>query len=597
MANGINAEPLAGKTEQPRDGAPNPRPFRPVEINPEGETDAVVPASLGWKPPPTVANPLRQVIHWPGMKAGVFARLARLWKRLTAKPELTPEEKDRRAEIARRKALEETLRSESNIAADLITNALTRRGLCYRYKKSERDWFISGVDPVKFDMVAAEPNQLYLRVDIRRLPRGVGILQLMEPDILTDLSLAVGRRVSGEYREDIGAWYIIERATGIRGIPIHVRYQDVIEAIPQTADELTFPLGVTVNSRKVYKSIKDFPHLLIAGNTDTGKSNMVNVIICTLIARNTPDQLRLVLIDLKGGMELAFYENIPHSIKNIVRTETDRKTGEVTEDTIARNGIIDNRGDVLDALDWTIREGKRRMDIIRAAGHKNITGYNGRTRKNKLPRILVIIDELAEIMLSPIGRDAADSISIIASQMRAVGIHLMIATQTPKKEVINTLIKSNLPGKMAFSVPTNVASELILDNGNAKGLTPQGRYIFQRGEELQLQAPYMPDSLVREIVDAVRSGEQVRAVKVHHDVSEQDVLEYALDILNGDLKKVALFEHFRTRGIKKDEIEELLTSLDNRQVTIRENVYNVQPPSGVRPRRLILAQESPNPEK
>lgn len=276
-----------------------------------------------------------------------------------------------------------------------------------------------------------------------------------------------------------------------------------------------------------------------------------------------------MLVDLKGGMEFTFFEGLPHLM---------------TSQNLAPTGIIQDRDVVPEALYYLVQEGEKRMKIIQEAGHKNISKYNLR-RKHKLPRIILVIDEWADVRLSDYGRKAEDALSDLARRMRAVGIHVIVATQSPKKEVISTLIKTNLPAKMAFSCPSYTASELILDVGDAKGLTPQGRFIWQHGSEtVQVQAPYMPDAMIREIVGKIIAGESPEIGR--QDVTIDEILEWALDNLDGKLPVRQLYQKYTGR-VGRGEIETILQKLDNTTVTIRDRNYLVIPGGGSRgPRKL-----------
>jgi hypothetical protein len=480
--------------------------------------------------------------------------------------ELTVEEKAEREEAKRRRALEALLKSETMIFRDRIINRLTQLGLCHRLREGDKSFMSPKFQKVQIGEAKVQPEAIYLRVT--GYPFGISLLQLVTLDVLTNLSLACNHRVACKYNENIGLWYIVERASGVMGIPIHVKYADMLDRYPKTSDELTIPLGMSSNSRAIFRSVVDMPHLLIAGATDSGKSNMMNVIIGTLITRNKPEDLRLMLVDLKGGMEFTFFEGLPHLL---------------ISENLAPTGIIQEREVVPEALAYLVQEGERRMKVIQEAGHKNISKYNLR-RKNRLPRIVLVIDEWADVRLSRCGREAEDALSDLARRMRAVGIHTIVATQSPKREVISTLIKTNLPAKMAFSCPSYVASELIIDVGDAKGLTPQGRFIWQHGSEtIQIQAPYMPDAMIREIVSKIIAGEQPEIGR--RDITVDEILEWALDNLDGKLPSRQLYQKYSGR-VSLHELNALLQGLDDTTITIRDRAYKIIPGRGRDPRKM-----------
>ena len=474
-----------------------------------------------------LANTFVNLYRWV-KKQILFVWSKRWWR------ELTPEEEALKREREELADLKKTLKTETKIFEQRIVNALNRRGCCYRWKKHEEDFFKSGIQEVRFDKVVGQREAIYFRVDTLRLPREVGILKLTDPDILTDLSYACRHRVRSQFDEKTGCWYIVERALGVGGIPRHVKYDEMIERMPASADNLTYPLGRGKNSKPHYRSLRDAPHILVAGATDTGKSNQVNVILSSIITRSTPDQMQMLMIDLKGGMEFSFYEGLPHLIKIDGVTET---------------GIIEKRDHVPAAMQWLIDEGERRMEMIKKAGHKNISGYNKRRRKNRLSRIVFVIDEWADITLDrKIGNDANDKLKNIAGRMRAVGIHVILATQSPKVQVVSTIVKTNLPVKMAFSVPSNTASILIIDKGDAKDLEPKGRYVYQgRGDFLEVQAPFMSDRQIRQIIQDAIDGKTRRAPTRGHDVTSAELVRYAVHHLGGKLTGDDLFSEFQGR--------------------------------------------------
>jgi len=238
-------------------------------------------------------------------------------------------------------------------------------------------------------------------------------------------------------------------------------------------------------------------------------------------------------------------------------------------------------------LDWLIKFGEKRMELIKSAGRKNIDGYNKNRRKKRLSRLLLVIDEWADVRLARgIGAQAEERLANIAQRMRAVGIHIILATQVPKREVISTIIKTNLPGRMAFSCPSNTASQLIIDVGDARGLAPRGRFMYQKGTELlQIQAPYMSDKQIADIVSAAISGSGEPQLE-RIDVTQDEIIEYALDQLNGYLSSAKLFEKFKGR-IPRDDLFELLKSLDDTTIEARGNLYQVEPGAGSRSRQLV----------
>ena len=520
-------------------------------------------------------DPLKPAITRTTRRRGLLRKFMGLF--IPKKRIYTPEELFMLEEGKRRKLVEKQLLEEARIFKRLIINVLNRRGLCYRYKKSERDLRLSGVQSVDFKSVRCYPEAFYYAVDTVRLPRDLGILQLVEEFVLTDLSIACGHRVSAHYSERAGCVYIVERATGVLGIPNHVKFDEMLAAFPPYADGLSVPFGLTTNSRPVYKSFSQMYSMLIGGTIGAGKSNFVNAIICTLLRRNPPDRLKFLMIDLKGGLEFSFYEGIPHLLS-------------IPE--FAPNGICYERHQVPGVLEWLLNEGERRIDTIKRAGFKDIGRFNQMHRKRHMAHLFLVCDEWADIKLEPrLGARSEDLLTNIASRFRAVGIHVILCTQIPKVEVLTTRIKGVLPAKVAFSVPTNPASLAILDNGHCKGLEPVGRCLLQWSDEMQIQTPFINDATVREIVQGATIGHYDTIAPRGHDVTELEIMTWALQEDSGWLSVTRVYNQFRQRGITRAEIEELTASWEGREFVIGSSLYRVDPPAGSRARRLVAVDD------
>lgn len=518
----------------------------------------------------------------------IRARLAEIWEYIWyQRPwrKLTKDEQAIKDDYKIRQDMERLLRDEAQLFRQRIIKRLNGRELCYRPRQYERDIFdaIVGarISSVKFSDIVLQPDAIYLKVDTMLLPRGVGVLQLVDESVLTDLSIACQHRVTAEYTEKKGLWYIVERASGVRGIPKHVRYQDCLDHYPGTAGKFTFPAGVTENNRYIFRDLAAMPHLLIAGSTDGGKSNMMHILITSLIMRTKPQDLRIVMVDLKGGIECAIYEGMPH----LLPMAAENKEGE--QETITETGIIYDRQDVEKALNFIIDEGEKRMKLLKAAGDQKLETYNKKRRSKRLPRILLVIDEWADVRLVPsLGAKAENKLTNITSRMRAVGIHVVLATQSPKAQVISTLIKTNLPGKMAFSCPTNTASILIIDNGAARGLQPRGRYIYQKGtEQLEIQAPYISPQHLKKIISAAKTGDSV--LLRGHDVTTIELIEAAIDYYDGNLRNREMYEHFRGR-LTQASIQIMMSEMDGHEFEFRGSTFIVEPGSGSTPRKLKI---------
>jgi S-DNA-T family DNA segregation ATPase FtsK/SpoIIIE len=264
------------------------------------------------------------------------------------------------------------------------------------------------------------------------------------------------------------------------------------------AAEATRPLDVAIGKdiagRSVFLDLATTPHLLIAGATGAGKSSGINCIITSLLMRTTPDQVRLILVDPKQ-VEMGQYSRLPHLL-----------TQPVTNPKKAAN-----------ALGWAVKEMERRYDVLSEVGFRDIGGYNQAVDRGdtigdpdrevvyeRLPYIVVVVDELNDLMMVA-ARDVEESITRIAQKARAVGIHLIVATQRPSVNVITGVIKANIPARMAFAVSSLTDSRVILDQPGAEKLVGKGDMLLLPGNS----------SVAQRIQGSFVSEEEVRAVVAH----------------------------------------------------------------------------------
>jgi DNA segregation ATPase FtsK/SpoIIIE-like protein len=508
---------------------------------------------------------------------GLFARLMRWLKNIFLTAELNAEERANLSEVEKRKLLEKELTADAKTGYDRLINCLTRLGICHISTSKDR----KTIKKVRFWDIEMEPDAIWYGVDMQRLPFGVSVSQLISEETVTNLSLAVGHRVSCRWDEKSGVWYCVERASGTFGIPNHVNLSEMWDKIPASRDNLTIPIGITHNGKAVYDSLDSMIHLLVAGTTGGGKSNFLNVILCTLIRRNRPNQLQMVLVDLKNGLEFNFYGAIPHLIK---------------VDGVAPTGIINDREGVPGLLTWLIREGERRMGVLLEAGAKNIGQYNAhRQGSNRMTQIVLVIDEWADIIMASNGKDSQDKLINIVQRMRAVGIHAIVCTQVPQSIVLSTMVKANLPGKFAFSCSSLQGSMAILNSGHAVNLQPRGRCVWQFQAEVQIQTPFITQAIIEETVQASITGSLAQA-KTRHDVTPEEIREWSLRENNGYLNQALLETRYKTRGITQDELRGWLKSWEGQTYTIGSSQYIVEPGNNRRARRLVAVTD-PNPNQ
>lgn len=480
-------------------------------------------------------------------------------------------------EIKEREKMRRRLRNEGRIFAKRASNAYARMGLCYYPPMTQRS-FINGIKKVKFTHIVAEQNAIWLQIDTVHLPHGVSILSLVDDEnILTNVSSSLQHHVEGVYDVERGAWLCIERGRGVRGIPQLVTYSKMMELMPKKSHGLTIPLGETVNSKRIYRNFRDFPHLLVAGSTGQGKTSYLNVILAAIIERNTPAQVKIVLVDLKNGIEFDIYRGVPHLWKMGGKDKPE-------SEQIAPDGIVGRADKVVMLLKRLRREGERRLQVFKNMKVTNIDEYNKGRTKSRMDRIVIMIDEWARVALGPEGREADRVLSDITATYRAVGFHVILATQMPIRTVISGLIKTNFNAKLAFGVPGNTQSMVILDSGRAKGLSPVGRSIFQFGSQVtESQVPYITRAELTAILDESRAD----GGAVEDELSMLDVFRYSLNQLDGSLTLERLHQHYSGK-IGQRALEYKLKGMDDLLVDIDGVEYVISPPYGSVPRQLKL---------
>ena len=269
-----------------------------------------------------------------------------------------------------------------------------------------------------------------------------------------------------------------------------VRLRDVLESSEarKHPSKIAVGLGKDNSGRYIVADIAKMPHVLIAGQTGSGKSVCINAIIASILFRASPEEVRLILIDPKV-VELSIYNNIPHLVCPVV---TDPKKA-------------------ASALDWAVAEMTKRYKLFAERGVRDIKGYNKSLKAGEklMPQMVIIIDELADLMMVSPG-EVEDSICRLAQLARACGMHLVIATQRPSVNVITGIIKANIPTRIAFSVASQVDSRTMIDHGGAEKLLGNGDMLFVPNgmKSMRVQGAWVSDEEVHAIVEYIRqSGE------------------------------------------------------------------------------------------
>jgi S-DNA-T family DNA segregation ATPase FtsK/SpoIIIE len=357
---------------------------------------------------------------------------------------------------------------------------------------------------------------------------------------------------------------------------------------------LTVALGKDIGGEPVLANLAEMPHVLIAGSTGSGKSVCLNVLVTSLLMRNPPDEVRLILIDPKR-VELTSYENVPHLITPVV-THPKRAS---------------------EALAWAVREMELRLETLAIAGVRNIAAYNkgakegtlpplpsagldddgrpdGTQQRPTLPYIVLVIDELSDLMMvAP--RDVEDAICRIAQMARAVGIHLVVATQRPSVDVVTGLIKANIPSRIAFMVASAQDSRVILDAGGADKLVGHGDMLYLPGgtsKPRRIQGAFITEKEVEAVVAYCKAQQQAayqpgvvaegRAASEDDDGDEDPLLTQAMEIVvRSGLGSTSMLQSKMKVGFSR--ARRIMDQLEERGV--------VGPSEGSKPRDVLMTVE------
>lgn len=491
----------------------------------------------------------------------------------------------------------------------MIINAATRFGLTHWLRKEGQPGALQTImtgrgarEKIEILEVRCGPHAHYMRIDPLCLPMFVAINDFRNPELLENLSAAVQRDVEFEGDPFKGYWVIINRDEASHQIPRFVPYSDIwglIHQADKSAREngnrrkppLYYVAGVGRNGKVIAGNLEDAPHILIAGTTGGGKSVAMNQILTTLIARNSPEMLRLFLFDFKGGVELYQYSTVPHLEAFITEPE----------DTFA-------------TLVRIRREIRDRLKLMKGRARK-LSEYNRQVERQEngvpLAYWVIAVDELTEIMLAAsmavddlldpeetenkkpqFTKHAQGSIKnglIRLIQLgRACGIHFILTTQYPTTRTIDGHIKYNCAVKFAFSCGSNQHSISVIDTGEAMGLSPEGRAIyFDHGRRTEIQGPLITMRQVNSVVRQV-SEQQDRPIEKPRDFVE--LLRFARDELGLSLSIRRLYQEFGEPGrgtFAKHEIQTYLQELDSENIVLDGQTYRTETYQDRRGRSLV----------
>lgn len=551
---------------------------------------------------------------------------------------LSPEEKEERARqraAARvRREIRKRLVAEAKHLQKQIPLYLARMEICYRKKKNEQDFFESDVTPVRLDKIQIGDDAYYYHIDTKRLPRGVFISHLKDPKTLETLTAACGSKVEF-HQTSLGYWYSVETRFGRGAIPTQVGYAEMIKRLPEGAHPLSYPLGMGANQKSYIGNQEEMINFLIGGTKGGGKSNLINVLLCTMISRTGPDNLRLFLTDLKGGIEFSDYAGLPHlggDVGRIDQTVVEPKTGKSypkvktvgsdytpkdAEEVLPPYGgfIATEPSQVLPVLRYCEAEMDRRAKMM-AGKAKKISAWNKRYKSKRLSYWIIVIDELASLMENKrYTAKATESLSELARKGRAVGIYLILATQTPSSSIVPQQIANNMDSRAAFRTGSGVASGILLGDGKYDAAylpNVPGRYIWRwGGENIELQAPLIADTTVKKVVADAKAGATTDAQSAERAQKAEFLFSFALQKLRGECQSRTLYNYLKPHNFSKREVENILADYEVQgthpglepEIEINGDLYYLAPADVPRrvPRWLVpagdfIAEKHPHPD-
>ncbi len=367
-------------------------------------------------------------------------------------------------------------------------------------------------------------------------------------------------------------------------VPIRLRTILQSKTWANKTHEIPLIMGLDIQGKPIITDLAKAPHLLIAGATGSGKSVCMSTLILSMLYKFKPDELELVLIDPKR-VEFGLFKEVPHLIHSVV---TDAKPA-------------------VQVLKWVVSEMERRYQVLADKQVRNIAGYNEKAEKEdfkKMPFTVVIIDELADLMMTSKG-EAEGALARIAQLSRAVGIHTIVATQRPSVNVITGIIKANFPTRIAFQVSSNVDSRTILDCKGAESLLGQGDFLFNPpgiARLIRIQSPYVEDY---EIIDVVKHISKQRIAEHRVDLksveasgTDQSSQQLSIDGIEGEddeaLLKKALLLIAESQKASTSFLQRRLRIGYNRAATLIEELedrMHIGPQNGSTPREVFITPE------
>lgn len=342
---------------------------------------------------------------------------------------------------------------------------------------------------IKFPAALITTTEIWFVFSGKSLPYGTSFYDIKNPNnhVAENMQNAIQRSVRIYEDDEYNLYLIANLKTGIGGIPKIVKWEDVHQALP-ASKPLAVGIGLGLNKKLIYQDIRTWPHVFVAGSTNMGKSNQVKNWICSLMLHNGPEDVQFYFIDLKRGLALGKFQNIPHCA-----------------------GFARQPDEAAQLIRDVVKVGRERLDKFEGKC-EDLIGWNAQFPHQKMPYLIVIIDELFDLVNATpeLRKEMISLIGEIHRQHRAAGVHDILSTQIINKQVADIQIIGNAPARVAFSLPGINQSLLVLNNGRATTLMDHpGRCVYRgRGADVIVQSPWITDKEVQDAIDQVIAGHE-----------------------------------------------------------------------------------------
>ena len=501
--------------------------------------------------------------------------------------------------------LKSTLRKDERFYEKRTIASLTKLGFCHITGKGKArkvtEWSVA--------QSLTTPLRSYVRFDTVHRPYGQqnNVLKIQEDWVVQTVAADCRVPVSVHYTPRHGLWFIYERAPGME----RVEFVDALLEMPKSAGPTAVVMGFDANRRLQYEEISKMPHVLLAGQTGSGKSSHLHAMICTLLHRADPSKVKLTLLDLLGGIELNVYNGLPHLYDEAKALKIDvgdaESGGEDVDLSPEQIELLESEGDsegddvggpyveprvygdpeeAMVVLDRVVIEVRRRLDLLVKAGCRNVEHWNAlhRSPETRLPYWVIMIDEFHNLKL---GTGSAKSVrdrgervdrllSWIAAVSRKTGIHLVLTTQRPTVDVVTGLIKANIPARIALQVASATDSRVIIDDGEAALLDRPGQLIYRMGgTDYTAQSPYMSPALVTDVVERIKSGAPPITTQTH-SVGRLEMVEWAITENEGVFDIDTVYFEFKNRGLTHRDVREAAVAFIGQMVEVAGRFYQMR---------------------